>query len=202
MGGLARPRRRAGLGGPVRRPGPRGVQGVPQGPARSPDRALTIPGPSLARARRSPPRWGGIDARPTTIRSATGHGTRDQTRRTFMKDARPRPPRLAALASAAPGRPRPVGGTPFLCVTCGTQFAESARPPDALPDLRRRAAVRPARGPEVDDPGGAPVDAQERHQARRSPASTRSTPSPRSDRPAGVPDPDADGATSSGTASP
>ena len=45
--------------------------------------------------------------------------------------------------------------THWICRTCATQFADSSEPPRALPDLRRRAAVRRAGRPAVDDARGA-----------------------------------------------
>ena len=81
--------------------------------------------------------------------------------------ARPRPPRWwrSRRRSRSPaGADEGPAGTPYLCITCGTQFAESAAP-GTLPDLRGRAAVRQPRRPEVDDAGGPPGLAQERHQA-------------------------------------
>jgi hypothetical protein len=64
----------------------------------------------------------------------------NKTRRTFMKDCSTSAAALGALASSNPGAgasggesPRGAEGTPFVCVTCGTQFAESARPPEHCP---------------------------------------------------------------------
>ena len=118
-----------------------------------------------------------------------------RTRRTFMKEASTSAAALAALsASRAGAADGPGSGTPFLCVTCGTQFAESAQPAGALPDLRGRAAVRQPRRPAVDDArealrathknidqegGRAALLDQHRAEVRH--------------RPAGVPDPDAEG---------
>ena len=52
-----------------------------------------------------------------------------KTRRTFMKDCSTSAAALATLATTAGGGEM-AAGTPFICVTCGTQFTESARPPD------------------------------------------------------------------------
>jgi hypothetical protein len=46
-----------------------------------------------------------------------------------MKDCSTSAAALATLARTA-GAVEAVDGTPFICVTCGTQFPESARPPD------------------------------------------------------------------------
>jgi hypothetical protein len=61
-----------------------------------------------------------------------------KTRRTFVKDCSTSAAALASLASAGPCGAAAAGeggreGTPYLCVTCGTQFAESARPPARCP---------------------------------------------------------------------
>jgi rubrerythrin len=55
---------------------------------------------------------------------------RTGTRRTFMKECSTSAAAIAALAAAPAGA---AGGTPYLCITCGTQFAESARPPAHCP---------------------------------------------------------------------
>src|SRR4051812_3517975 len=52
-----------------------------------------------------------------------------KTRRTFVRDCSTSAAALAALGTVTPGA-EPVANTPFLCVTCGTQFPESAQPPD------------------------------------------------------------------------
>jgi hypothetical protein len=61
---------------------------------------------------------------------------RKGTRRMFMKDCTTSAAALAAL-SAAPGAVAATDGaregTPYLCVTCGTQFAESNQPPARCP---------------------------------------------------------------------
>ncbi len=61
---------------------------------------------------------------------------RKGTRRMFMKDCTTSAAALAAL-SAAPGAADATDGaregTPYLCVTCGTQFAESNQPPARCP---------------------------------------------------------------------
>jgi len=61
-----------------------------------------------------------------------------KTRRTFVKDCSTSAAALSSIAAAggasgedAVGKGRQ--GTPYLCVTCGTQFAESARPPARCP---------------------------------------------------------------------
>ncbi len=61
-----------------------------------------------------------------------------KTRRTFVKDCSTSAAALASLASAVPGEAASAGeddreGTPSICVTCGTQFAETARPPERCP---------------------------------------------------------------------
>lgn len=53
-----------------------------------------------------------------------------KTRRMFMKDCSAS---AAAMASAARGAVPARDGTPYICATCGSQFAESARPPDHCP---------------------------------------------------------------------
>jgi hypothetical protein len=59
-----------------------------------------------------------------------------KTRREFMRDTSITAASLTALASALP---EPTAGaaesdkTPYLCVTCGSQFTESAHPPDHCP---------------------------------------------------------------------
>src|SRR5579875_423142 len=57
------------------------------------------------------------------------------TRRTFLKEASTSAAALAALSAsrADAGVAGGPGGTPYLCVTCGTQFTESARPPARCP---------------------------------------------------------------------
>jgi hypothetical protein len=61
-----------------------------------------------------------------------------KTRRTFMKDCSTSAAALASLAAANAGVAARAGddareGTPYLCTTCATQFAESARPPARCP---------------------------------------------------------------------
>ena len=59
---------------------------------------------------------------------------RKDTRRSFMKDVSTSAAALTALsASRAGAADGPGAGTAYLCVTCGTQFAESARPPATCP---------------------------------------------------------------------
>ncbi|WZP00912.1 MBL fold metallo-hydrolase [Isosphaeraceae bacterium EP7] len=55
--------------------------------------------------------------------------SQDPTRRTFMKETTRSAAAMAALASGARAA-APNSGTPYLCVTCGTQFAETEQPPD------------------------------------------------------------------------
>ena len=50
-----------------------------------------------------------------------------------MKEATTSAAALAALAGTRPAAAGPGGGTAYLCITCGTQFAESARPPAHCP---------------------------------------------------------------------
>ena len=63
----------------------------------------------------------------------------------------------------------------FICNTCGTQYAPTRQAAGGLPDLRRRAAVRAAAGPELDHARRA---GQAQHQrlarARAEPAASRS----------------------------
>jgi hypothetical protein len=61
-----------------------------------------------------------------------------KTRRTFMKNGSTSAAALVSRASARPGGAAAVGGKDrdgmlYLCVTCGTQFAESAQPPARCP---------------------------------------------------------------------
>ncbi len=61
---------------------------------------------------------------------------RKGTRRTFMKECSTSAAAMATFAAsraAAGATDGPGAGTPYLCVTCGTQFAESARPPAQCP---------------------------------------------------------------------
>jgi hypothetical protein len=55
-----------------------------------------------------------------------------KTRRTFLKDGSTSAAALAALAASGASA-NAAEGTPFLCVTCGSQFAESKRPPEHCP---------------------------------------------------------------------
>ena len=60
----------------------------------------------------------------------------DRTRRTFMKDCSTSAATLVALSATQPEAvavDEPRAGTPYLCITCGTQFSESARPPTHCP---------------------------------------------------------------------
>jgi hypothetical protein len=60
----------------------------------------------------------------------------DKTRRTFMKDCSTSAATLVALSATQPNAgavEEPAAGTPYLCITCGTQFSESARPPARCP---------------------------------------------------------------------
>ena len=56
---------------------------------------------------------------------------REGTRRTFMKEATTGAAALAALSARAGADAG--GGTAYLCITCGTQFAETVRPPSRCP---------------------------------------------------------------------
>jgi len=56
-----------------------------------------------------------------------------KTRRTFMQDCSASAAALASMAGAAVGSEEPRAGTAYLCVTCGSQFAETARPPEHCP---------------------------------------------------------------------
>ena len=59
-----------------------------------------------------------------------------ETRRKFMKDCSTSAAAIVTLSgTAAPGEQpaREVEGTPYLCITCGTQFAETAQPPAHCP---------------------------------------------------------------------
>ena len=62
----------------------------------------------------------------------------DETRRTFIKGATGTAAALATMSNGAAGSES--GGTPFLCITCGTQFAESPRPPDRCPICEKRTS--------------------------------------------------------------
>jgi hypothetical protein len=53
-----------------------------------------------------------------------------KTRRTFIKHCSTS---AAVLASAATAGATAREGTPYICVTCGTQFAETSRPPEHCP---------------------------------------------------------------------
>lgn len=62
----------------------------------------------------------------------------NKTRRTFLKDCSTSAAAAAALASAGPEGGAVAGegageGAPHICVTCGTQFAESKGPPARCP---------------------------------------------------------------------
>jgi hypothetical protein len=60
-----------------------------------------------------------------------------------MKEASTSAAALAALAGAKAGA-EAAGGTPYLCITCGTQFAETPRPPAGCPIcLDERQYVHP-----------------------------------------------------------
>ena len=55
-----------------------------------------------------------------------------RTRRTFMKDCSTSAAALVTLSGVQPADAGPEPereGTPYLCVTCGTQFSETAEPP-------------------------------------------------------------------------
>ena len=59
-----------------------------------------------------------------------------RTRRTFMKDCSTSAAALVALSGVRPadaGEAAAREGTPYLCVTCGTQFSETAEPPAHCP---------------------------------------------------------------------
>ena len=56
-----------------------------------------------------------------------------KTRRMFLQDCSTSAAAVAALGSATAGAAPAVEGTPFVCSTCGSQFTESARPPDHCP---------------------------------------------------------------------
>ncbi|MGP0067110.1 MAG: MBL fold metallo-hydrolase [Isosphaeraceae bacterium] len=64
--------------------------------------------------------------------------SQEQTRRTFIQDCSTSAAALVALSATQPAAgaeldPRSPSGTPYLCVTCGTQFSESAQPPAHCP---------------------------------------------------------------------
>jgi hypothetical protein len=66
--------------------------------------------------------------------------SRQKTRRTFIKDCSTSAAGLVALTTSTTGGPARAGatgkvreGTPYLCVTCGTQFSESSEPPAHCP---------------------------------------------------------------------
>ena len=66
---------------------------------------------------------------------------RKKTRRTFIKDCSSSAAGLVALTASTTSGPARAGdaaskareGTPYLCVTCGTQFSESSEPPAHCP---------------------------------------------------------------------
>src|SRR3984885_8401550 len=66
---------------------------------------------------------------------------RKKTRRTFIKDCSSSAAGLVALTASTTSGPARAGdaaskareGTPYLCVTCGTQFSESSEPPATCP---------------------------------------------------------------------
>jgi hypothetical protein len=57
------------------------------------------------------------------------------TRRTFLASCSTSTAALAALASSGEtgAAEEPGRGTPYLCLTCGTQFSETSRPPERCP---------------------------------------------------------------------
>ncbi len=57
---------------------------------------------------------------------------RDATRRDFIQQASTSAAAIAALAGVRAGAVE-GGGTCYLCITCGTQFAETSRPPEHCP---------------------------------------------------------------------
>lgn len=62
--------------------------------------------------------------------------TPEQSRRTFLKDCSTSATVLASLGSSGVGTSKAGearAGTAYLCVTCGTQFAESEQPPPSCP---------------------------------------------------------------------
>jgi hypothetical protein len=67
--------------------------------------------------------------------------SRYKTRRTFIKDCSTSAAGLVALTTSTASGPAHAGaatskareGTPYLCVTCGTQFSESSEPPAHCP---------------------------------------------------------------------
>ncbi len=66
--------------------------------------------------------------------------SREKTRRTFIQDFSTSAAALAALSATRPGAgaepgltAEAVAGTPYICITCGTQFSESAQPPSRCP---------------------------------------------------------------------
>jgi hypothetical protein len=66
---------------------------------------------------------------------------RTKTRRMFIKDCSTSAAGLVALTTPIAGNPacaddaesKTREGTPYLCVTCGTQFSESSKPPAHCP---------------------------------------------------------------------
>ena len=59
-----------------------------------------------------------------------------RTRRTFMKDCSTSAAALVALSGVKPaagGEEQPREGTAYFCITCGTQFSETAQPPAHCP---------------------------------------------------------------------
>ena len=123
-----------------------------------------------------------------------------KSRREFMREGSIAQPRLTGL-TALNAEAVASEGVAYLCITCGTQYPESAKPPEHCPICEdERQYVNPdgqkwttledlrASHKNVDQEGGGPA-LLDQHRAEVR------------DRPAGVPDPDAEGATSCGTAS-
>jgi hypothetical protein len=60
----------------------------------------------------------------------------DTTRRAFLRNSSVTAAALTSLAATAPGNAAAEGAqnvAPYVCVTCGSQFTESSRPPDHCP---------------------------------------------------------------------
>jgi hypothetical protein len=59
--------------------------------------------------------------------------SQEKTRRTFIQDCSTSAAALVALSATQPVAGAEARGTSYLCITCGTQFAESAQPPAHCP---------------------------------------------------------------------
>ena len=118
-----------------------------------------------------------------------------RTRRTFMKDCSTSAAALAALSAQAAAARRRTGarGHAYLCVTCGTQFPETAQPPEHCPICEDERQYVDPDGQQWTTLERAPANAQEHHQAGGAGPLLDQHRAEVRHRPAGVPDPDARG---------